>query len=138
LIGVLLAAAAAPPAAAQSWGAGVIVEGPVYYGAPAFERAIPLPPDVVFDALEADGYHDFGPMAPRGPIYRLTAVNRRGDLVELEVSAFTAAVEQERILAFSERPPVRVYRAAPAARPLPAPPPPPASDDRGGNPLVVY
>jgi hypothetical protein len=137
LIGALLVVAASP-AAAQSWGAGVVIEGPVYYGAPAFERAVPLPPDVVFDVLEDRGYHDFGPMAPRGPIYRLTAVNWRGDLVELEVSAFSAGVESERILAFAQRPPVRVYRSAPAAHPQPPAPPPVYEEDDAGNPLVVY
>ena len=53
-----------------------------------------ISPDAVFDALEAAGYREFSPMAPRGDVYKLDAVNPRGDLVALEISVFTGAIEQ--------------------------------------------
>lgn len=152
---------AAAPAAAQSWsfGVGVGVGGPAYYGAPPtfyepspYPRALPLSPDAVFDALEAAGYREFSPMAPRGDVYKLNAVNPRGDLVALVISAFTGAIESERILAPHHRPPRRA--SAPLPRPAPrtvppqasveppadAPDEPPAepSGDGGHDPLVVY
>ncbi len=137
------AAAAVSPASAQSWGWGVETGGPAYYGAPPayyapgyYPRARPISPDAVFNALEAAGYREFGPMAPREPIYRLNAVNPRGDLVALEISMFTGEIERERILAVHQRPPLRAYRQAPAPRTsAPAAPSPPAAQH---DPLVVY
>jgi hypothetical protein len=82
-------------------------------------------PDDVFDLLEAWGYREFGPMARRGPLYRLTAVNPVGDHVALEVSAYSGQIERELILT----------EAAPRPRRQPAPRPPAAA---GRDPLVVY
>ncbi len=138
LTGALIAAAAAlSPASAQSWISRP--QGPVYYAPGYYQRAVPLSPDAVFNALEAAGYREFGPMAPREPIYRLNAVNPRGDLVALDISMFTGAIESERILAVHQRPPIRVYRTAPPP-PAAAPAPPPPRTHSGGahNPLVIY
>lgn len=143
LIGALFAAAAAiSPASAQSFGGPLIIEGPIY------QRALPLAPDAVFDMLEAAGYREFSPMAPREPLYKLRAVNPEGDLVALEISMFTGEIELELILAEHQRPPLRAHRHAPqpqvsAAPPAPAipraaPPPPPLGEDDGHDPLVVY
>ena len=120
------AAAAVSPASAQSWGWGVETGGPAYYGAPPayyapgyYPRARPISPDAVFNALEAAGYREFGPMAPREPIYQLNAVNPRGDLVALDVSMFTGEIERERILAVHQG-----RRFAPTGRrPRRGPPP---------------
>ncbi|MGH6926169.1 MAG: hypothetical protein ACRED5_20775 [Propylenella sp.] len=120
---------------------------PPYYGRPAYRQPPlgyhgegrwvilgPAPraldggvvmPDDVFDLLEAWGYREFGPMARRGPLYRLSAVNPVGDHVALEVSAYTGLIERELILA----------EGSPSPRPQPATPPPAAS---GRDPLVVY
>ena len=123
---------------------------PGYYGAPVVRRAPPpayyggeplvilgpAPPpaasgvsaDAVFDALERAGYREFGPMSHRGALYRLRAVNREGDLVDLEISAHTGEIERELILAESRRPQPRTL-----SRPTP---PEPAG--QGRDPLVVY
>jgi len=139
LIGALSLAAAASPALGQSWGGPIYsAPPPVYYAPGIYQRAVPLSPDAVFDLLERAGYREFGPMAPREPYYRLKAVNRRGDLVDLVVSMFTGRVEQERILALHQRPPLRASRTAPpprASAPLPPAPRPPADH---GDPLVIY
>ncbi len=163
---ILAAAAGAAPAAAQSWGVGVEFGGPEYgpppgyyapppgyyapapgyyapppgYGAPPQPTLQLLSPDAVFDALEDAGYREFGVMAPHGNYYSLDAVNPRGDLVALEVSAFTGLVERERVLALNQRPPrvERRMRAPVAVEPpkrRPAAPPPNSHD---GNPDVVY
>ncbi len=136
---LIAATAANSPAHAQSWNSGVMVEGPVYFAPGVYQRALPLSPDAVFNALEAAGYREFSPMAPREPVYRLNAVNPRGDLVALEISMFTGQIERERILAVHQRPPLRAYRAAPAPQAAPrAPAAPPPSDEGGHDPLVVY
>lgn len=137
LIGAFSLAAAASPALSQ-WGAapGTYDPPPAYYAPGIYQRAVPLSPDAVFDLLERAGYREFGPMAPREPYYRLKAVNRRGDLVDLVVSMFTGRVEQERILALHQRPPSRASRTAPPPR-APAPPAPRPPADHG-DPLVVY
>jgi hypothetical protein len=137
LAAILASATTVSAAAAQTFGGPLIIEGPVY------QRAIPIAPDAIFDALEAAGYREFSPMAPREPVYALKAVNPEGDLVALEISMFTGEIELELILAANYRPPLRAYRptAAPqAAVPPPPPiapaaPPPPAG---GHDPLVVY
>ncbi len=162
--GVLAAVAALSPAGAQSWsvGVGVGFGGPAYYGpppvyygpAPAYRYEQPppvvympapapvvrssLPPDAIFDALDRGGYSNFSPMAFRDGVYKLNAVNRRGDLVALEVSALDGRVEREFILTAGHR----VLRAAPdVRRPIPAAPPPPAAPRppaTSADPLVVY
>jgi hypothetical protein len=90
-----------------------------------------VPADVVFAKLDRAGYREFGPMAFRDGVYKLSAVNRHGDLVALEVSALTGSVERETI--------IRPGQAAipPAAAPTFAEPAPPAGDE-GRDPLVVY
>jgi hypothetical protein len=95
-------------------------------------------PDDVFDSLESAGYREFSPMADRGGVYELRAVNPAGDLVALEVSAHTGEIERELILA--ERP-----RNAPAAIVAPSSPRAPLSRrqpsrpaDEDRDPLVVY
>lgn len=106
----------------------------VYYEAPVYEVIPPPPPavlhmeapeDVLANLSEA-GYRDLGPMARRGSVYRLKAVNPYGDTVELEISIFTGEIETSRIL--------HVRRSAPPPAPAPvavapvpaAAPPPPA------------
>ena len=92
-------------------------------------------PDAVFDVLERGGYREFSPMAFRDGVYKLNAVNRRGDLVALEVSALTGEVEGEFVIGAARRP-VQPRAARPVAiNPPPASQAPkPASQD----PLVVY
>jgi hypothetical protein len=144
LIGVLGAAVAAVSPAFGQWGAAPGYYGPPpgYYAPGVYQRAVPLPPDAVFDLLERAGYREFGAMAPREPYYRLQAVNRRGDLVDLVVSMFTGQVEQERILALHQRPPLRASRTVPPPRAsagAPVPPAPRAPASQGGHdPLVIY
>ncbi len=139
LSAALIAAAASSPAFSQSWNSGFRVEGPVYFAPGVYQRALPLSPDAVFNALEAAGYREFSPMAPREPVYRLNAVNPRGDLVALEISMFTGQIERERILAVHQRPPLRAYRPAPVPQAAPvAPAAPPPANDGGHDPLVVY
>jgi hypothetical protein len=136
-----LAAAAVSPALAQSWGAPQPYgQPPVYYAPGVYQRAVPLSPDAVFDLLDAAGYREFGPMAPREPIYRLNAVNRRGELVALEVSMFTGRIERERVLALRESQPLPAYRpqaSVGAPQPVPTPAPRPASPG-ARDPLVIY
>lgn len=105
-------------------------EPPVVYAPPPVARAVP--PDTIFDLLEDAGYHDFGPMAFRDGVYKLDAVNGRGDLVSLEVSAITGAVEREYLLAGREAAPA-LQQAPPLAPARSAP-----SAPQGDDPLVVY
>jgi hypothetical protein len=151
LAGAIFVVAGLNSASAQSWSFGVgvgfgpsvygppPVHGPPVYGepeppaiyAPASPVPSAVPPDVVFDMLEEAGYREFSPMAFRDGVYKLNAVNRRGDLVALEVSAITGAIESEFLMASRE------------TAPLPAPPAPPAvqqapSNSGSGDPLVVY
>ncbi len=126
-------------------------EGPVMYQEvpPRYQGRVPLviigpapppapiAPDAIFDRLEAAGYRELGPMAPRGAVYRLRAVNPEGALVALEVSAHTGIIEREAILA---GPPFGSPRtaAAPAAPVGPRARPPQAPPVEGRDPLVVY
>jgi hypothetical protein len=110
---------------------------PVAYApAPAVRSAVS--PDAVFDALERAGYRELSPMAFRDGVYKLNAVNRRGDLVALEVSALSGEVEREFVLDGARRPvpPVVPHAARPAAvnPPTASQAPKPGSQD----PLVVY
>jgi len=153
LVGAIIAAAAASPGAAQSWGYGVEVGPPVYYERPPayyyeeppyYDEApvvvVPAPrpmvryaasPDSVLDMLEDEGYVELSPMAERGGLYKLSAVSPEGDLVALEISVLTGDIEQELILQPRRRiavAPVEVRRMAPAPQPVaPAYPPPSAS-----------
>ncbi len=141
LLGTLgLAATAVSPAPAQSWSAPQPYgQPPIYYAPGVYPRAVPLSPDAVFNLLEAAGYRKFGPMAPREPIYRLNAVNRRGDLVALEVSMFTGRIERERVLALRESPPLPAYRpqaSVGVSPPVAAPRQPVSPGTR--DPLVIY
>lgn len=157
LAGAMLAFAAHSPAFAQSWGVGVEFGGPGYYGPPpviyapprayeyyeappvvylpAPEMIVPqaVPPDVIFDNLETAGYSDFSPMAFREGVYKLNAVNRRGDLVALEVSLITGDVEREIIL--QRRRTLRTTAVPPPAAP---PPHPSEANEPARDPLVVY
>jgi hypothetical protein len=140
LSGAILAVAATISAAsAQTYVGRVAVEGPVY------QRAVPISPDAIFNALEHAGYREFGAMAPREPVYKLSAVNPRGDLVTLTISMFTGEIEDEAILRPNYRRPLRVHRAVPPIapeasaapqRPAGLAPPPRGSVSR--DPLVVY
>jgi hypothetical protein len=150
LSGALIAVAGLSPASAQSWsvGVGFGYGEPGYYGPPpvyVYEEPplvyAPAPPpmvhsavspDAVFDALERAGYREFSPMAFRDGVYKLNAVNRRGDLVALEVSALTGAVEREFIIGARQavRVPAPVPVAPPAASQAPSKP--------QRDPLVVY
>ena len=164
---LLTAAAVAQPAAAQSWGfdVGVGFGGPAYYGpppvyqetpvyrgrprviyreAPAFAEPQPgiIPmqaPEIVFDRLEAAGYSELSPMARRGTLYKLNAVDPEGNIVALEISIFSGEIERAAILQRGRAAPrqaARPARRAPAAKAAPAapvtaaaappPPPPPA------------
>jgi hypothetical protein len=164
----LTAAAIASPAIAGSWGFGVGMEfggpgyygpppgyygpPPVYYGPPPGPYVAPPPPvyhqpppvlpvvtpDAVLDGLEAAGYRNLGPMAERGGLYRLGAVNPRGDVVALEISVYSGAIERELIMeARSASGPQLVQQPVPYAAP-PAPAVPPAPSDQQRNPLVIY
>ena len=106
---------------------------PAYYGQAPFTVMGPAPrpggrvsPDTVFASLEAAGYHDFGPMAARNGVYRLSAVNPHGDLVALEIGIATGWIVRELILAERARQPRPIERQ-------PAPKPPETRD-----PLVIY
>jgi hypothetical protein len=134
----------------------VLYEEPVIVAPPV--RARELSPDEIFDWLEAEGYRDFGPMAHRDPLYKLNAVNPEGDLVALEISAYTGAIEREMILQARHAAPspvlppplVETYAAPPAPPPpagdpyaAPRPYTPPTlsdsdDDDEDEDPLVVY
>ena len=173
-------AAASPAAAGSSWSFGFGIAGPpVYYGPPpvyyeppvVYEPGPPVlyeepvivappvrvrerSPDEIFDWLEAAGYREFGPMAHRDPLYKLNAVNPEGDLVALEIHAYTGAIERELILQARHAaplpvspPPVVETYAAPAAAPPAAEPyaaprpytPPTFSEEKDDeDPLVVY
>lgn len=99
-------------------------------------------PEIVMDRLDADGYRELSPMARRGSLYKLTAVDPSGDLVALEISIFTGEIERETVLRVARspartqprpqsRPPVvaapRPAPVAPAPRPTVAAAPPPAA-----------
>ena len=77
-------------------------------------------------------------MAFRDGVYKLNAVNRRGDLVALEVSALSGRVEREYVLSAARHPVQRVAPQAP--RPLQVNPPTAsqAPSQRTQDPLVVY
>ena len=147
LAGAFLAVATLSPASAQSWSFGVGVEYgvPVYGPPPVYVYEAPppvylpaqpipsaVPPDVVFDMLEEAGYREFSPMAFRDGFYKLNAVNYRGDLVALEVSALTGAVEREYLVA------ARQAAVPPAPPPAPMPVPQAPAGQGGSDPLVVY
>ena len=120
----------APPV----YGVPVYGEPPVIYAPAPVPRAVP--PDTVFDLLEQDGYRDFGPMAFRDGVYKLNAVNIRGDLVSLEVSAITGAVEREYLVAGREAAAIPQPDPAPS---LAAPPSAaPGSPNNREDPLVIY
>lgn len=110
----------------------VYEEPPVYLPAPSPPVAIPsaVPPAVVFDNLERSGYRELGPMAFRDGFYKLSAVNRRGDLVALEVSLLTGQVQLEFVIGAT----THLQPVAPPAPVLP----PAASPAPAGDPLVVY
>jgi hypothetical protein len=160
LLACLFAIGGLSAASAQvSVGVGVEFGGPVYYGPPPvylYEQPPPygyvpappalvyappevpaaVPPDVVFDNLEEDGYSELGPMAFRDGVYKLSAVNPDGELVALEVSVLTGEVEIERIIGSRQAAaPLVPRRRAPAPAPAPALPPPP---ENGRDPLVIY
>jgi hypothetical protein len=150
------------PSAAGSWSLGVGVEygPPVYYGPPSvyygpppvfYEPPIyyePAPPPVVLqmvtaddvlDALEGAGYRELGPMAQRGALYSLAAVNPRGDVVALEISVYNGAIERELILESPRYAAPQVVQPAPNLPPpstIMQPAPPPVDAER--DPLVVY
>jgi len=169
--------------AGSSWSFGFSVAGPpVYYGPPpvyyeppvVYEPGPPVlheepvvvappvrarerSPDEIFDWLEAAGYREFGPMAHRDPLYKLNAVNPEGDLVALEISVYTGAIEREMILQARHAaplpvspPPVVETYAAPAAppqapetyaapaAPRPYTPPTLSEPEDDEDPLVVY
>ncbi len=168
LTAALAAAGMAQPASAQSWGVGVGVEygPPVFYGPPPViyydPRDVPPPtyygqppvifapggppvpqmisPDEMLDRLEAAGYRELSPMAHRGRLYKLNAVDPSGDLVALELSIFTGEIESRRVLAAQRRAPPAV-RVAPAPAPVravaAAPPPPPAAAPTAAPPAAV-
>jgi hypothetical protein len=106
--------------------------------APPPAAAGAVSPDDVFDALERAGYREFSPMADRGGVYELRAVNPAGDLVALEVSAHTGEIERELILAERLRnaPAAIVAPSSPRAPLSPPQPSQPAEEER--DPLVVY
>jgi hypothetical protein len=143
-------AAGASPATAQSfgWSVGVGIGGPDYYEpAPFYDEPVYVPveprksPDEVFDALEAAGYSDFTPMAPRGDYYKLSAVNPRGDFVALEISVWSGQIEREYILAEGRRRPVTAVapRMQPRDEQFHADEDDYDEDeDDGDDPLVVY
>ena len=149
-----LAGALALPAAAQSWGFGVQVgppiyyeEPPVYYGPPVIYEAPPAyyeappvvvrpaeprvfhmeAPELVLDRLERAGYRELSPMARRGTLYRLNAVDPDGNLVALEISIFDGEIERKHILETAIRAPARVVAAPRSAPAVAAPPPAPVA-----------
>jgi hypothetical protein len=99
---------------------------PAYYyeEPPMFVPAEPPPvyrmvgPDEVFDMLDAAGYRELSPMARRGAVYKLNAVSPDGDLVALDISIFSGAIERARVIE------ARYAAPPPAAPPLAVVPPP--------------
>lgn len=153
-------AAIAPAAAQWSIGVGIEFGSPTYYGPPPVYYAPPpgylheqpptyyapapppvvyapaqipsaISPDIVFDKLDQAGYRELGPMAFRDGVYKLSAVNRHGDLVALEVSLLTGSVERETVIGARR---AAIPPPPPPASTQPAPPPSAA----GRDPLVVY
>ena len=151
---VLAALGTSGPAAAGSWGVGVgfgygppVYWGPqaVFHDRPVIVRRAPrgyyyeeapvfvappapvyraVGPEEVFDMLDRSGYRELSPMARRGAVYRLHAVDPAGDLVALEISAWTGAIERVRLLQAryaAPPPPVQPPAVAAPPRPLPAP-----------------
>ncbi|HEX9904394.1 MAG TPA: hypothetical protein VGA77_05460 [Propylenella sp.] len=119
------------------------VPPPLYYGPPPVVAAPPPPvlqirdPGAVLGELENAGYRELGPMAHRGAHYKLRALNPAGDLVALEISAYTGEIERELILeARRAAPPPPGPMAAPA--PLSEQQQPAPEEQDGGDPLVVY
>jgi len=126
---------------------------PVYYGPPPGYYVAPPPPvyyqpappvlqiatpDDVLDGLEAAGYRNLGPMAERGGLYRLGAVNPHGDVVALEISVYSGAIERELILESRGAPgPQVVQQPVPYSAP-PAPTTPATPSNPQQDPLVVY
>lgn len=142
---LFMLAGLSPTSAQWSFGVGVEYGAPVYGPPPVYAYEEPpvlyapaqpipsaVPPDVVFDMLERAGYREFSPMAFRDGVYKLNAVNRRGDLVALEVSALTGAVEIEYLIA------ARRAAISPAQPPPPARVPQAPARQQGDDPLVVY
>lgn len=151
LAGAAILVASSSAGWTQSWGFGIEVGPPVYYGPPpvyAYEVdpyyyeqppvyyepppvvVVPPPmprytatPDAVLDMLEAEGYSELSPMAERGAYYKLSAVSPEGDLVALEISIRTGEIEQEIILEPSRGPAPRAVAATPPPVTAPAPPP---------------
>jgi hypothetical protein len=116
-------------------------------------------PDEVFDRLDEAGYTNLTPMARRGNLYRLNAVDPYGNLVALRISIFSGEVERADILQAAYAPPppaatpgrivepvAAVPQAAPVAPPVAVapqaePPPPPTNGQEpaaGDDPLVIY
>jgi hypothetical protein len=162
---VILALGAGSPAAAQSLSFGVEVGAPVYlspppvyyeprilYGAPPavyYEdprvHVAPAPrarvlhmeaPEDVVERLAERGYTDIGPIDRRGALYVLTATNRKGDLVELEISIFSGKIERSSVLErryatqpkrLPRKPVAQAAAAPPKVAPAPAQKPAPAS-----------
>lgn len=91
-------------------------------------------PEDVLDRLASQGFHDMGRITRRGARYMVKAVNRRGDLVALQISIFTGRVERAVVLSAGYDAPPRLPRPtrqeptkAVQAAPRVAPPPPKAS-----------
>jgi hypothetical protein len=173
VLGAALALAALP-AAAQSWGFGVEVGPPVYYDEPQVYYGPPVvyeqppvyydapavvgpeprvfhmeAPELVLERLENAGYRELSPMARRGTLYRLNAVDPQGNLVALEISIFTGEIERTRILEARYQAPARAVAAPrpvtvevapprvsrPAPVPAAAPPPSAAASTDPAVPL---
>lgn len=154
ILAVAAILAGSSPGAAQSWGFGIEVGPPGYYGPPPvyayevdpyyyeppvyYEEApvVVVPaeppvryaasPDSVLDMLEDEGFSELSPMAERGAYYKLSAVNPEGELVALEISIRSGEIEREIILEPSREPARRVVAATPPAPPPVAAPLPPA------------
>jgi hypothetical protein len=102
---------------------------PIVYAPAQIPSAVPA--DVVFDKLDRAGYRELGPMAFRDGVYKLSAVNRHGDFVALEVSALTGSVESETVIGAGQA-------AIPPVEPSTSAEPAPPARDEGRDPLVVY
>jgi hypothetical protein len=154
----------APPTIYYDYGAPVVVEPlpgpysyeepPVVYGepplvygeppviaAPPPESYAEVGPDEVLDALIAVGFSDLQPMARRGSLYRLNAVDPNGKLVALEISVITGEIERVSLLdgrdAATGRPAAPPPRAA-AVSPAPSMRDRLAAPRSEPDPLVVY